>query len=264
VTGVLWHEVSSVIADPTDSAAPYKLFVHSYVSADGGSTLRRDWGYIGMQTATTPASWGSETKLLGWTSDATISTAGVAQVLSTISQLSDCIAFTEPGAFVGPLGIDLALSCAYSPSPGVVKIRVEMLRSTDHAASFSYVGLLVAADDFACIPGSVPQVLGADLFSVGSGEYVVVSPSGPVTNASGGGYVGCVTIPLADAGAGLIARAPNGAPAAVSYVQASDGRFTGPCTYAEGATAIGQVVPMQFSTTDLPLFRILPTTLPEP
>jgi hypothetical protein len=264
VQGVLWHEVSSIVADPSDTAAPYKLFVHSYVSANGGATLRRDWGYIGMQSATSPTSWGTETKLLGWSSNATISTAGVTQVLSNIPELADCVAFTEPAALVGPLGIDLALSCAYSPSPGVVNIRVELLRSTDHAASFLYVSKLVAAEDFACIHGAAPQILGADLFTVGSSEYVIVSPTGPVSNTDAGGYRGCVTIPLADAGAGLIARASNGAPAVVSFVEAADGRFTGPCTYAEGATAIGQLVPMQFSPTDLPLFRIMRTTIPEP
>lgn len=264
VQGVLWHEVPSIVADPTDVAAPYKLFVHSYVSTGGGAALRRDWGYIGLQTATTPASWNAETKLLGWSSDATISSAGAAQLLSSIPELADCVAFTEPGAMLGPLGIDLALSCAYEPSPGVVKIRVELLRSTDHAASFTYVGRLVAAEDFACVNGAAPQILGADLFTVSGAEYVVVSPTGPVSNTDAGGYRGCVTIPLADAGAGLVARASNGAPAVVSFVDSTDGRFTGPCTYAEGATALGQLVPMQFSPTDLPLFRIMRTSIPEP
>jgi hypothetical protein len=264
VQGVLWHEVSSVVADPSDTSAPFKLFVHSYVSADGGANLRRDWGYIGLQTATSPASWSGETKLLGWTSSAAISSAGATQVLSDIPALKDCVAFTEPGAIVTPLGIDLALSCAYAPSPGVVAIRVELLRSTDHAASFFYVSRLVPAEDFACIDGTGPDILGADLFTVGGSEYVVVSPTGPVSNSDAGGYRGCVTIPVADAASGVIARAANGAPAVVSFVESDDGRFTGPCTYAEGATAIGQLVPMQFSVSDLPLFRILRTTLAEP
>ena len=266
VDGVLWHEVSSIVADPTDPdpTAAYKLFVHSYVSAAGGATLRRDWGYIGMQAAATPAAWGSEQKLLGWSSSAPLSTSGVTQVLSSLPELKDCVAFTEPGAMVGALGLDLALSCAYLPSPGVVKIRVVLLRSTDHARSFTFVSTLVSADDFACLDGASPQILGPDLFTVGGQEYVVVSPTGPVSNASGGGYRGCLTIPVADPTAGTLARAPNGAPAVASWVKASDGRFTGPCTYAEGATALGQVVPMQFSDQSQPWFRILRTTIPEP
>jgi hypothetical protein len=264
VDGVLWHEVPSVVADPTDSAAPYKLFVHSYVSTQGGATLRRDWGYIGLQTATAPSSFGPEQPLLGWQSDATLSTTGVAQILTEIPALADCIAFSEPGAYVGPLGIDLAASCVFSPTPGVVKIRVVLLRSTDHARTFTFVGTLVSADDFPCIDGTTPQIQGPDLFTANGVEYVVVSPTGPVTNTDAGGYRGCITIPITDPETGTIARAPNGAPSVVSWVEASDGRFTGPCTYAEGATAIGQVVPMQFSDEALPWFRIVPTTVSEP
>jgi hypothetical protein len=263
VEGVLWHEVSSIVADPGDPAAPFKLFVHSYVSVPGGP-LRRDWGYIGMQTATTPSAWSSEQKLLGWQSDATISTAGVTQVLTNLPELKDCLVFTEPGAIVGPQGLDLALSCGSSPSPGVLEFRVVLIRSTDHAHSFTFVSTLVSANDFACLDGTVPWILGADLFTVGAAEYLVVSPSGPVSNDDGGGYRACVTIPVADPTLGTIARASNGAPEVVSWVASSDGRFTGPCTYAEGATALGQVVPMQYSVQDLPLFRILRTTIPEP
>jgi hypothetical protein len=263
VSGVLWHEVSSILADPSDTAAPYKLLFHTYASVAGGTVLRRDWGYIGMQTGTTPSAWSAEKNLLGWKSNATISTAGAGQVLTDLPELADCVAFTEPGAIVGPSGIDLALSCAY-PQAGAVKIRVVLLRSTDHAQSFSFVSELLAADDFACLGGTVPQILGPDLFTVGSAEYVVVSPVGAVSNTDTGGYRGCVTIPIADPAAGTVARLANGAPSVVSWVRASDGRFTGPCTFAEGATAIGQVVPMQFTDRSQPWFRIAATDVPEP
>jgi hypothetical protein len=145
-----------------------------------------------------------------------------------------------------------------------VNIRVVLLRSTDHARSFSYVSELVAAEDSACLDGTVPQILGSDLFIAGGNEYLIVSPVGSISNSSAGGYKGCVTIPLADASAGTVARDANGAPSVVSWAKATDGRFTGPCTYAEGATAIGQLVPMQFSDQSTPWFRILPTNIPEP
>jgi hypothetical protein len=145
-----------------------------------------------------------------------------------------------------------------------VKIRVVLLRSSDHAKTFTFVSTLVSADDFACIDGASPQILGADLFVAGGSEYLIVSPSGPVSNTTGGGYRACVTIPMSDAATGILARAPNGAPAVASWVAATDGRFTGPCTYAEGATQMGELVPMQFSDQSQPWFRILKTTLAEP
>jgi hypothetical protein len=266
VNGVLWHEVSSIIADPTDPDpnGAYKVFFHSYASLDSGNDLRRDWGYIGMQTAAAPSTWQPEQKLLGWASNATISTSGVTQTLTDLPDLSDCIAFTEPGAIVTARGIDLALSCVSATSPTDVKIRVVLLRSIDHAKTFTFVATLVASEDFVCLGGAAPQILGADLFVVGGAEYVVVSPSGPVSNNPAGGYRACMTIPVSDADAGAISRSSNGAPTVVSWVAASDARFTGPCTYAEGATAIGQLVPMQFSDQSQPWFRILRTSLPEP
>jgi len=266
VDGVLWHEVSSIIADPTDPDpnGAFKVFFHSYASLDSGNDLRRDWGYIGMQVAAVPSTWQPEQKLLGWASTATISTSGVTQTLTDITELRDCIAFTEPGAIVTARGIDLALSCVSATSPTTAKIRVVLLRSTDHAKTFSFVSTLVASDDFACLDGAAPEILGADLFEIAGAEYLVVSPTGPVSNSAAGGYRACMTIPLSDADAGTIARGSNGAPNVVSFVAASDGRFTGPCTYAEGATAIGQLVPMQFTDQSQPWFRILRTTLTEP
>jgi hypothetical protein len=217
-----------------------------------------------MYAASAPNTWGAEKKLLGWSSNATISSNGAAQLLTDLPALHDCIAFTEPGAIVGPQGIDLALSCAYAASPTDIRIRVVLLRSVDHANTFSFVSTLLAAEDFGCIDGTVPQILGPDLFSVGAQEYVVVSPVGPVSNASSGGYRACVTIPIADVDAGTVARSSNGAPTVASWVSALDERFTGPCTYAEGATAIGLLVPMQFTDQSQPFFRILRTTIAEP
>lgn len=263
VAGVLWHEVPSVVVDPGDATAPLKLFVHTYVSAGGGSALRRDWGYVGMYTATTPGTWTPETKLLGWASSAPLSTSGVSQVLTLIPELSDCVAFTEPGAMVTALGLDLALDCVSLSSSGVAKIRVVLLRSTDHAKSFSFVSTLVAADDFACLDGTAPQLLGPDLFTVGSSEYVVVSPIGPVSDG-GAGYRGCLTLPVADPAKGAIARTASGAPVVDSWVRATDGRFTGPCTYAEGATALGLLVPMQQPDPVEPPFRIFRPGIPQP
>ena len=265
VSGVLWHEVSSIVADPTDpdQNGAFKLFVHSYF-ASPATGLRRDWGYIGLQTAKTLDAWSTEKKALGWTSSGDLSTSGVSQNLSDIPALADCIAFTEPGAIVTPGGIDLALSCAAAKSPTDIRIRVVLLRSTDHAQTFSFVSTLVSDQDYACLGGTVPQILGADLFFVGAQEYLSVTPVGPIDHPADVAYRGCVTIPLADGDAGTIARASNGAPAASRFVQSSDDRFTGPCTYAEGATSAGEMVPMQFHDGSPPYFRIMRTSIAAP
>jgi hypothetical protein len=130
------------------------------------------------------------------------------------------------------------------------------------------VSTLIPAEDFACLDGLAPQILGADLFEVGGAEYVVVSSVvssvGPVSNTDAGGYRGCITIPIANAASGAIARTSSGLPSVARWVRSSDGRFTGPCTYAEGATSFGLVVPMQFMGESLPWFRILRTSISAP
>jgi len=237
--------------------------VHSYVSA-AGPVLRRDWGYIGMYTGSDPAHWSAEVPLLGWQSDSPLSTAGVAQVLTAIPELADCVLFTEPGVVLTSGGLDLALAC-YSVKAGVIQSRVVLLRSTDHARSFSWVSTLVSASDFACLGGALPEVTGPDLFLVNGAEYLTVSPVGPVSHPdASAGYRGCLTMALADADAGTITRGPNGAPTVLRSLQSSDGRFAGPCTYAQGATALGQVLPMQFSDDPPRVFRIFRTTVPVP
>ena len=264
VSGVLWHEVSSIIADPSDPNpnAAFKLFVHSYVASPTAG-LRRDWGYIGFYTANTVDSWSGETKLLGWNANADIA-SGVSQNLNDVPELADCIAFTEPGAVVTPQGIDLALSCVKVVSPTDIRIRVVLLRSTDHAHTFSYVSELVSDQSYACLGGTVPQMLGADLFFVGAQEYLSVTPTGPNEHPTDVGYRGCLTIPLADVDAGTLAKAANGSPAVSRWINSADNRFTGPCTYAEGATSTGEMVPIQFADGTSPRFRIYRTSIAAP
>ncbi len=266
-TGVLWHEVSSIVADPADPdpSRRFKLFMHSYVSLANGSKLQRGWGYLGLQTAPKPEGpWSAEQKALGWKSDSTFSSTGAAQLLSDIPGIADCAIVTEPGAMIASDGLYLALGCislVASPS----RIKIVLLRSTDSAASFRFVSTLVDFTDAPCLDGTLPHVQGPDLFTALGKTYVSVTPVGPVTNGLGtypSGYRGCMTIPIDDLATGRIARTPAGAPKVERWMHAPDGRFSGPCTYAEGATALGYLVP-ELNDSASP-FGIARTTLTAP
>src|SRR6185312_9710647 len=87
---------------------------------------------------------------------------------------SDCLALTEPGAIVLPSNIDLAVGCVYLDA-GAPKIRIELLRSPDHGATWASVGTLVRPGD-ACLPPDA-SINGADLFAFEGTEYVAVTPS---------------------------------------------------------------------------------------
>jgi hypothetical protein len=265
--GVLWHEVSSIVADPADPDPNrlFKLFTHSYVSTQNGASLHRQWGYIGVQTAPKPEGpWSAEKKAIGWRSDSTFSSAGAAQLAGDIPGIADCAILTEPGALTAADGLYLALACAHVVG-AQPQIQVVLLRSTDSAATFRFVSVLVSDADAPCLDGALPHVQGPDLFTAGGKAYVTVTPVGPVTHGLGGdptGYRGCMTIPIDDLAGGKIARTPTGAPSVARWMRAPDGRFTGPCTYAEGATALGYLVP-ELNDTAAP-FGILRTTLTAP
>jgi hypothetical protein len=88
----------------------------------------------------------------------------------------------------------------------------------------------------------------ADLFVAGGVEYVSATPG-----ASGGKYLGCEIWPV---------DAVRGPP--LRSIVASPARFAGACTYAEGATAMGYVLPVGFLDVPPRVFRIFATTVPAP
>ncbi len=257
----LWHEVSSLVIDDTDPdpSRALKLFMHSYAVRDGGKTLERTWGYIGLQTAPIEGkTWSTEAKLLGWASPSDLSTSGVAMDVSAIAALSDCAALTEPGAMVSSRGIDLAVTCAVSAT----RFRVVLLRSTDHARSFRLVGTLLDGADVACL--GAQSVNGADLFQAGGADYLMVTPIAPISIPAGVDYAGCWVIPIDDPLTARIARGAGGAPTIARSWAAADGRFAGPCTFAEAATGAGYLVPTVHPEAPTSAFRIERTGVAAP
>jgi hypothetical protein len=239
-TGTLVHEVPSLVEDAADPDAQrrFKVFVHSYLVLSSGTTAY-DLGYIGLFTSPSPGGpWLDEGKALGWVSESPLSSADAGTLASAIPALSDCIAFTEPGALLGDGGvISLALGCAY-PLQGVARLRVELLRSADHARSFGYVGPLLGASD-ATLFGS--DLNAADLFVVSGQTYLSVSPSGP-TALGFDGYRGCAILQLT-ANGDAVERSDAGAPFVCRMLDGPGQPFAGACTYAEGAPALGYLLP---------------------
>jgi hypothetical protein len=239
-TGNLISEVSSLVYDPTDADAnaAWKLFAHRYL-VGAGVALHYSIGTITLQTAPGPQGpWTAPAKWIGWNSPASYSSTGVEVNASTLAGTSDCLALTEPAAIVLPGLIDLAVGCVYlvGTTPA---IRIELLRSIDHAASFASVGTLLRPADAAClVPGG--SINGADLFVSGTTEYVVATPS------DSAGYHGCLTFPITDPTTGTV-----GAP--IRAIAPSSGQFSGACTFADGAG--GYAIDLGFFQSTPP-FRI--------
>jgi hypothetical protein len=236
-TGRIVHETSSLIYDATDPdpSARFKLFDYSYVIVPSAGA-QHAWGYIGLYTASTGGgTWSAGTKALGWTSTAAaISETGVGTLLSNTPALADCAAFTEPAAFVPASGaeIDLALGCV-SAATGTPTPRVILLRSTDHAATFSYVGLLLSPADGTSIGSTTPGAEPTDMFDDNGTTYLVVSTLGttPMIANAGNGYTSCTTVAIADLATAAVARGADGTPTIVRELVAPSGGFAGACSF---------------------------------
>ncbi|MEO8552835.1 MAG: hypothetical protein ABI678_22810 [Kofleriaceae bacterium] len=225
-TGNLISEVASLIIDPAepDPAKRWKLFAHRYLVGPNVA-LYYKLGTITLQTAAQPQGpWTAPQKLIGWNGPSAYSSTGVTLNVTTAGgSASDCIALTEPAALVLPTSIDLAVG-GVSPDGATLKIRIELLRSTDHGTSWSSAGTLLRADDAAC-SGLPPGLNGADLFVANGTEYVSATPSDAT------GYRGCMVFALDPAD--HVQR--DGQDRAIVARAFGANEFSGACTFADGA-----------------------------
>ncbi|MEZ4226133.1 MAG: hypothetical protein R3B13_34625 [Polyangiaceae bacterium] len=255
------HEVSSLIADPSDPDAGrrWKLFTHSYLVLPGDQ-LAYDLGHIALHVAPeAKGPWSTEGAALGWDGESPVSSDNVGTNVSKFNQLADCVALTEPSALYRNGGIiDLALGCATATGT----IRIELLRSLDHAKSFLYSGTLVKAADAFCLGGANAQVNAAALFRNAGKSYVSVTVAGP-NNFGFVGYRGCQVLEL-NAGGDSVARDAAGAPLVARKIDASDARFIGACDAAEGASTAGYFISMLQGDSLPPNFRIYTKKSPLP
>lgn len=226
-SGNLISETASLIydADDPDVSQRWKLFAHRYLVGPGVA-LHYRIGNLALQTASQPQGpWTAPRPLIGWTSPSAYSSAGVALNASTINALSDCIVLSEPSALWLPGSIQLAVGCVAIAS-GAPTIRIELLRSVDHGASWQYVSRLLTPADASCLtPGA--SLNGADLFTSGGTAYVAATPSDPA------GYHGCLVYPLDDIIAGHVARDASGEAIVTRSIVTEPAMFSGACTFAE-------------------------------
>jgi hypothetical protein len=233
--GRLVHETSSIVEDPTDPdpARRFKLFDYSYVIVPGATPPQRNtWGYIGLYTAQTPEQgWSPGAKAVGWSSTAPgVSSDDAGTVISSVPALQDCAAFTEPAALVDSAtgALYLALGCALQASS-----RVVLLRSTDHAVTFSYVGLLLGVADGTTLGSTSPGLMPSDLFQVGGATYLIVSTLGstPVVADAPSGYTSCATVRIDDLASAAVQRDAQGNAVALRKIVAPGGTFAGACAF---------------------------------
>lgn len=259
--GSFVHEVSSIVLDPDDAAAArYKLFSHRYLVArvqDPQSkrlvnVSRYDIGHIALQTAPAPEGpWTEPTAIIGWAGTSPFSQTNIETIATDEPELADCIAITEPAALSFGGDLYLAAGCVTGDT-----IRIILFRSTDHAATWSYRGLLLDGDESSCLGGSSPRVNAPHLFTLEDEVLLLASPS------TDDAYRGC-SVMRVDLATATIERTEADEPAIVRKLDTDPQGFTGACAYAEGATALGYLVPWA-DVAATPVFRIAPSHIAAP
>ena len=224
--GKLISEVTSLVidVDEPDANKRWKLFAHRYV-VGAGVALHYRVGTITLQTAAQPQGpWTAPQKLIGWNGPSAYSSTGIVTNVNTIGgSASDCLVLTEPGAIWLPGALDLAVGCIYLDG-ATPKIRIELLRSTTHGASWVSVGTLLRPDDAACLaPGA--SLNGPDLFVADGHEYIAATPSDQT------GYHGCMTFEIDDPPTGHVKR--DGTGRAIVARSVTSSQFAGACTFSE-------------------------------
>lgn len=236
----LVHEVSGLVEDPADPepSRRWKLFTHSYLvlapDPEDPNTprLRYQYGQLRLGTAATAAGpWSVPEPLIGWPS-AWPSSLQAPQVTTALGRLEDCVALTEPSGAFDPAtnALELAVGCV-APTGTQHGIRIELLRSLDHGASWSHAGTLLETADAPCVGSEELQLNAAHLFSSGGERYLIASPAGAVTlpgDATGSGYRGCLVFPRTGDG---IERDALGAPIVIARIDAGEGVFAGACSH---------------------------------
>ncbi len=143
-------------------------------------------------------------------------------VLSDTPALADYGAFTEPAALADGDDVYLALGCATATTN-----RVVLVRSSDHAATFTYVGTLL---------NSAYNAQPSDMFQANGQIYLVVSAIGTtaIVADAPSGYIACRTLAVNDLATATVSLNP------VRELIAPGGAFTGACAYD---ATLGYLVP---------------------
>lgn len=154
------YEQPTLVHDPKDAEAPYKLYAFKYFwltetgTAARAPAVARLSGHIVYKNATTLAGpWSEEWALFG--ASANVPPAPYNRmILLRVSQLDPALAsytaYGDPAAFVDGDLLVVAMT-AYGTQNPMQGRAIILVGSRDHGQSWLYLGTLIGADDFSAI-----------------------------------------------------------------------------------------------------------------
>lgn len=258
------YEVPFLVDDSTDPdlSKRFKLFAFKYflypTVPDPRDSTIYPLGAIVMWTAPSPGSnWSSERVVLGWNS--TPQELATTNNINTLnSALSECLTLSEGSATTYQGNLDFVFACSNGTTQKIV-----LLRSSDHAATFKYVGTLLEAADAASFGAdyfSAPALLSTESSAPILLATPVINRAANINGVSTTGefYSGCVAFPIADEGTGSLFRS-NSAPLSILRIPFIANHLNGACAWDRGVTGSGILMNDVDASSSVPQFSILKT-----
>lgn len=235
--GWVAHEVSTLVREgPGAWQMQWLNYFDGFGQPADGSDNRSDNLYV-RSVASTPAGLGDTAVpwIRGW---ATSPSYGAAYDLSsTIPELSDCAAFTEPALFARGGAIYLATSCVVVANGARQYGRERLVLLRQEMNGYSYVGTLLDYSDAIALGGT--RLEGADLSVARNGAVLlIVSPLQDATPNN----LGCVALEVSDITTASVRRDGSGDPVPLATLTGDDPQI-GPvaCTY-DAASSTGVIM----------------------
>ncbi len=240
VPGWADHEVPSLLYEASDWQMVWLTYFAPYGDFPPGPTDSHSDFYLVRSTAAAPGGLGDSSQ--AWTDGSGTSPSfGVKYNLSTLPQLSDCAAFTEPALFDDGGAAYLAVNCVVVAN-GVRRPDLErlvLLKET--TAGYSYAGALLTYADAQYVSAS--RLEQADINRSASGALLlIVTPISETTPENHG----CIVYQITDVASAQIRRddAGHAAPLASIAGDPSDATIgAGQCTY-DASSASGVLIVM--------------------
>jgi len=264
-----------LIYDPSEpnTNAIWKVIWDHHV--ENASLLdNRDWtrGWIALKGANVPfpaSGWSAEIKLFAgsiYNPNNNFSPGNC--TYSLLSQISDCLVITEPGALSAVDGFYLAFHCQYGFNLPDVRIPLTKFVHQGSSLIWEYKGNFLNGTDAALVVNYYSQVIpelslsigfdAPDLFSVNGSTFLLVSPFD-----SNSTYRGCLLFQVYAIDNATLYRYPDGTPKIVLYVPGIPNSFRGACTFSSQSNGSG-IVLSQLDLTKAAPFTIVNTMIEVP
>ncbi len=155
--------------------------------------------------------------------------------LGILSDLRDCVAFTEPAAFSHAGHLYLAMNCARENEAAT---EIVLFKQSHPSGQWSYVGPLLGPADARAL--KTTYMSAADLFSVAGQVYLAASPADS-------SYRGCVFYKIVDLEKRIFELAANGEKKVIARIDHDPAaNLTGACTFDESLKVSGALYLKRF------------------